>query len=106
MKYAEMKLDQRKEIAELFENWLSMYTDKVISQVAVRADEILNDEFSMKLIRELKVREDKEKEDRIRDFKYILNGEGDARGVHNHPLTHSGSYRDVLYDMYIRSTEP
>lgn len=106
MTYAEMKLDQRIEVAALFENWLSMYTDKVISQVAVRAEEILNDEFSMKLIRELKVREDREKEVRIRKFKYILNGESDAIGVHVHPLTHSGSYRDVLYDMYIRSTEP
>lgn len=106
MKYAEMELAQRTEIAELFENWLSVYTEKVIGQVAVRADEIINDEFSMNLIRELKVRADKEKEERIWVFKYILNStDGDACGVHNHPLTHSKSYRDVLYDMYIKNLE-
>lgn len=102
MKYNEMNYEQRDEIAELFESWLGMYTEEVIAQVAKRTDEIINDDFSMNLIRELKVRQDKEKEERIRDFAYILGrADGTTFGVHNHSLTHSKSYRDVLYDMYI-----
>ena len=105
MKYNEMTLTEKEDIAALFENWLGMYTEEVIAQVAKRTDEIINDEFSMNLIRELKVRQDKEKEERKSQFDYILRSAGrNTFGVHNHPLTHSKSYRDVLYDMYIRDT--
>ena len=105
MKYEEMKLEQRKEIAGLFENWLAMYTETVINQVVTKLDEILNNEFAMNMLRELKEREDKEKEERVRDFRYILQGRN-ADGIHSHVLTHSESYRNVLYDMYIRNTTP
>lgn len=103
-KYNELKLNEQKEIAELFAYWLNGYTQEVINNVMVKAEEIINNEFAMNLLRELKVRGEKEKE----DFKHSIGnllGEFETfkqYDPHNHPLTHSNSYRDILHDMYIK----
>lgn len=96
---AERTSEERKEIGELLANWLEMYTYEVITKVMERVDEITNNEFTMNLLRELKTREDKEHKTFVDCFVYGLVGCGNP---HNHAITHSESYRDVLYDMYIR----
>ena len=103
-KFNELDYDEKKEVSALFANWLKDYTYEVIKHVMARAEEILNNEFAMNMLRELAKRENQEKgnftrsiEDMLYDFKTF--GDYDPR---NHVLEHSKSYRDVLYDMYIR----
>lgn len=103
--YADMNYSQRGQVAALIENWLSYYTDEVIAQVMPRIDEILNNEFAVNLLQELKDREEQEKHDRTNSFVYYIAHPEEPYGIHRHPLTHSKSYRDVLYDMFIRDTE-
>ena len=101
-----MNLDRTEQeiITELFAAWLSRYTHEVICKVMERADEIINNEFAMKMLVELKDRQETEAKDFNSSIANLFNDyetfkEFDA---HNHPLTHSKSYRDILYDMYIK----
>ena len=94
----------QKEIAELFAYWLSGYTFEVIKRVMIKRNEIINNEFAMNMLKELKERGEKEKHDFAHSIGSMLYdwetfGEYDP---HNHPLTHADSYRDILYDMYIK----
>lgn len=108
MKLSEMNYDARKELAELLEAWLTMYTEEVINHVMNNhLDEIIENESSMMLLRELKKRQDEEKKDHIRNFDSYLwqiekKTKVDASYYHSSVLTHSGSYRHVLYDLYIQ----
>ena len=102
--FNEMKMEERREIAELFSNWLKDYTHEVIKVVMLKADDIINNDFAMHLLKELKVREEKEYEDFYDSIGHMISdfetfGEYDP---HSHVLEHSNSYRDVLYDMYIK----
>ena len=103
-KFNELSRDERKEVSELFANWLNDYTDEVIKKVMQKADEIINNDMAMMLLKELKERDEKER----REFTYsIRNLLDDYESFACHSarlncLTHAGSYRDVLYDMYIR----
>lgn len=103
-KFEEMTMEERKEIVRLFANWLKKYTHEVVVSVMEKRDEIINNEMAMKMLRELKEREEKEYDDfsnsigsMMYDFETFKEFD-----VHNHPLTHAGSYRDILYDMYIK----
>lgn len=99
----ELTFTEKKEIAKLLGNWLSMYTQEVVMHVMEKRDEIINNEFTMNLLKELKEREDKER-DEFADSISSLLGDFDTFkqfDPHNHVLTHSKSYRDILYDMYI-----
>lgn len=102
-KYNEMTYKEQEEIRDLIANWLKMYTHEAHVKVLSRIDEIINNEFTLKLLRELKERTEKEEKDYLRSIDYLLSDfdtflEYDP---HNHCTTHSNSYRDVLYDMYI-----
>lgn len=102
--YTDLTVAERNEIAGLFANWLKNYTDEVVFKVMEQREEILNNAFAMKLLRELKEREDKEAEEFVNDINWLFR-DIDSRkkyGTRNNVLTHSKSYRDVLYDMYIR----
>ena len=103
-KFNELKYEEQKEITALFANWLDMYTDEVIKKVLARADEIINNEMAMHLLRELKTRDEKESVDFNRSIRSLLdNYETFAEHkVRATCLTHANSYRDVLYDMYIK----
>lgn len=92
------------EIVELFAYWLSQYTKEVIDKVMAKRNEIISNDFAIGMLKELKTRGDKEKEDFAHSigsmfYDYETFSQYDP---HNHPLTHAGSYRDVLYDMYIK----
>ena len=101
-KFEELGFEEKKEITLLFANWLKDYTHDVIVKVISRRDEIINNEFAMNILKELKDREEKEEKDFAHSIGNLL-GEFDTfkeYDPHNHVLTHSSSYRDILRDMY------
>lgn len=105
--YKEMSFTEQNEVAELFSNWLSKYTIKVVEKVMSKADEIITNEHAMHLLKELKTREDKEREERKNSMYFILRDKSEGEGFkdwcfQSHALTHSDAYREVLYDLYIR----
>lgn len=103
-RFAEMDYTEKNEIAALFAAWLKRYTHKVIVAVMERSDEIIANEFAMGLLRELKARQEVEEKEFANEMYYLLDDCESFKEYdpHSHPLTHSGSYRDILYDMYIK----
>lgn len=97
-------LKEQRELATKLQAWLSPYTNEVYKRVMDRMDEILSNDFTLNLINELYEREQKEIKDEIDNILFSLGYMEDIEryGLHNDCLTHSKSYRDVLYDMYIR----
>lgn len=101
--------NERKHFASLLENWLCRYTEEVIAKVYPRFEDIYNTPSTMTLLEELNKREAEERDRMINNLEFALMdaGEGETeslyiKGIHNHVLTHSDSYRDILYDLYIR----
>ena len=99
-----MKKLNDKEIIELLSNWLKIYSDDVVKKVMKKVDEIKNNDFAISLLKELYDRENTEYEDfrsnidsLYYDYEYFSEYD-----VHSHPLSHANSYRDVLYDMFIK----
>lgn len=103
-KYSELTYDERTEIKALFANWLKEYSHETIKKVMAKSEEIINNEFTMNMLRELATRENKE----LYDFTNSIGSMLDdyemykAFNPHNHVLEHADAYRKVLYDMYIR----
>lgn len=97
-------IEERNEIVLLFANWLKDYTHEVIVKVIAQRDEIINNDFSMNLLKELKEREETETKDFNHSIGMLMLEFDDFKkfDVHNHPTTHSDSYRNVLHDMYIK----
>ena len=97
---------EQKELAEMLESWLGMYTQDVFNHVMDQMDEIINNESSIRLIRELHERMEAEKVRRVEqmyfNMKEFEEKERETHPIHLNPLTHSESYRDVLYDLYIK----
>lgn len=102
-KFDEIELSEKDEIVLLFSNWLIKYTHEVVVEVMKKRDEIINNEFAMNLLRELKKREEKEKADFNNSIKSLFRDFDGYKeyNTHSNALTHANSYRDVLYDMYI-----
>ena len=107
-KLNELNYREQAELAELLEAWLSEYTTEVIERVTPKVEEIINDDMSMMMLRELKARQEDEAKDRRDSFESLIRHQ--ARGednrltldcLHSHPLSHSGAYRHLLYDLYI-----
>ena len=103
-KYEEMDYNEKKEIASLFSVWLQAYTHEVIVKVIARRDEIINNDVAMSMIKELKVRSEQEQKDFESSIRFMID---DIKTFsqfdpHNHVVTHAKSYRDVLYDMFIK----
>lgn len=103
-RFEEMSHNEKQEAVVLLGNWLQAYTHEVIVKVLERREEILNNEFTMNLLKELKRREDAEQEEFNSDIEFLLRDYENFKQYdpHNHPTTHAKSYRDILYDMYIR----
>lgn len=103
-KFDEMNIEERKEIAVLFANWLEQYTHEVIIRVMKKRDIIIDNDFAMNLLIELKEREDKERKEFAHSIGNLLDEFDTFKeyNPHSNPSTHAESYRDVLYDMYIR----
>lgn len=93
-----------REIAQLFATWLKPYTHEVINNVLRIKDTILQNDFAMKLLEELHNRTIKEADEFEHNIFSLLSDFDtfSQYNPHNHALTHAGSYRDILYDMYIK----
>lgn len=101
--YSSMTYSEQDDIRFLLSVWLKPYTHEVIIKVLSKADEIINNEFAMKLLKELADRESKEELSFRRSIDSLLSDFETFKefNPHNHYTTHSKSYRDILYDMYI-----
>ena len=103
-KFESMEHSEKNEVTKLFADWLRPYTHEVIVKVIAKRDEIISNDFAMGLMKELQKREAEERVafDRSIDF-MMIDFEGFSKfDPHNNALSHAKSYRDVLYDMYIR----
>ena len=84
-------------------NWLKNYSSEVVVRVMKNYDTIINDKTTYALLSKLYEKENKEEVDFIIDIKNIVE-----YGVKDETLDmlrigeYSQSYRDVLYDLYIR----
>ena len=81
------------------------YNHDIIVNVIAKRDDIINNTFAMDMLRELKEREDKESNEFTKDIRYLLMDYDTYKKFdpHIHTITHSTSYRDILYDMFIRN---
>lgn len=97
-------IKERNEIVLLFANWLHQYTHEMVIKVIARRDEIINNEFAMNLLKELKEREELERNEFNHSIGSLMMDFDDYKeyNVHSHPVSHAKSYRDILYDMYIK----
>lgn len=104
-KFEQLTREEKAEMTILIANWLSKYTHEVIVEVLKKRDEIINNEFAVNLLKELKTREDKERSKFADNIGWMLRNpeEFNKYDPHNHSLTHANSYRDILYDMYIKN---
>ena len=103
-KFDELNYTEQHDIARLFTCWLHPYTHEVVVRVLARRDEILANDSAMSMLKELYQREQDEVKDELNSIRCLLENFETFKeyDIHNHPLTHSGSYRDILYDLYIR----
>ncbi len=103
-KFAELDYKEQYDIAKLFTCWLAPYTHEVVVRVLARRYEILANDSAMSMLRELYQREQDEAKDELSSIKSLLEDFETFKeyDIHNHPLTHSRSYRDILHDLYIR----
>lgn len=105
-KYEEMDYREKKEVASMFSAWLCSYKREVIVKVLARRDEILNNAVAMSMIKELKERSEQEQKDFESSISFMIDDLDNALfskfDPHDHVVTHANSYRDVLYDMFIK----
>ena len=98
----------QQKLAALLESWLGMYTQEVFEHVMKQIDEIISSESTMKMLEELHSRMQKEQSRRVDSIWFGMKelSEGEKKltmsNLHNDVISHSQSYRDVLYDLYIR----
>ena len=84
-------------------NWLKNYNSEVVVRVMKNYDTIINDKTTYTLLSNLYDRENNEEVDFIIDIKNIVE-----YGVKDETIDmlriseYSQSYRDILYDLYIR----
>ena len=84
-------------------NWLKDYNNDVVVKVMEKYEQIINDETTYTMLSKLYEEENKEEETFIHDIEYIVK-----YGIKYETKDmlrlgeYSRSYRDVLYDLYIR----
>lgn len=89
--------------AKIVANWLKNYSNNVVVEVMKKYDEFINDKTTYTLLVKLFELENKEDNSFIIDIKNMIE-----YGVKNETIDciriseYSNSYRDVLYDLYIR----
>ena len=103
-KFNEFSDHEKDQITKYMSNWLKNYTEAVIMRVMEKREQIINDRLAMHLITELYLREEIETNDFTYSIRCLLDNFDTFKKYdpHNNPLQHSDSYRDVLYDMYIK----
>ena len=84
-------------------NWLKNYSNEVVVRVMKNYDTIINDKTSFTMLSKLYQEENKEEETFIQDIEYMVKyGIKDETKDMLRLGEYSQSYREVLYDLYIR----
>ena len=84
-------------------NWLKNYSNEVVVRVMKNYDTIINDKTTFNMLSKLYNEENKEEETFIHDIEYMVKyGIKDETKDMLRLGEYSQSYREVLYDLYIR----
>ena len=84
-------------------NWLKNYNNEVVVRVMKNYDTIINDKTTYTMLSKLYEEENKEEETFIHDIEYMVKyGIKDETKDMLRLGEYSNSYREVLYDLYIR----
>lgn len=84
-------------------NWLKEYTNEVVVKVMEKYENIINDKTTYIMLSKLYEKENKQEAEFISDIKNIVKyGVKDETKDMLRLGETSRSYRDVLYDLYIR----
>lgn len=100
--------EKKEEFLKDLSNFLKPYTNKIVNRVIKNIDKIIENETICNLLKELRAREEIEAKQFKTDLYFRLRQflEGDEKSmeydIHNNCLTHSNSYRSVLYDLLIK----
>ena len=101
--------EETRTFVEDLANFCKMYVSDVCNVVINQVPMILNNKHIMNLLHELRLREEQERiefADRVgwRVYEVLFQDcKENNFDLHNYCTTHSGSYRDVLYDMLIKN---
>ena len=84
-------------------NWLKDYNNNVVVRVMEKYEQIINDKTTYTMLSKLYEEENKEEETFIHDIEYMVKyGIKDETKDMLRLGEYSRSYREVLYDLYIR----
>ena len=84
-------------------NWLKNYSNEVVVRVMKNYETIINDKTTYTMLSKLYEEENKEEETFIHDIEYMVRyGIKDETKDMLRLGEYSRSYREVLYDLYIR----
>ena len=84
-------------------NWLNNYSNDVVVKVMEKYEQIINDKTTYTMLSKLYEEENKEEETFIHDIEYMIKfGIKDETKDMLRLGEYSSSYREVLYDLYIR----
>lgn len=84
-------------------NWLKNYSNEVVVRVMKNYDTIINDKTTYTMLSKLYEEENKEEETFIHDIEYMVKfGITEETKDMLRLGEYSRSYREVLYDLYIR----
>lgn len=84
-------------------NWLKLYSNDVVVRVMEKYEQIINDKTTYTMLSKLYEQENKEEETFIHDIEYMVKyGIKDETKDMLRLAEWSRSYREVLYDLYIR----
>lgn len=100
----EMNVDELDRLSLIVSNWLKNYTEEVTKKVIQKIDLIVADEMTMRLLNELYEREKSALKEYTNGIKNLISNydEFNQYSLKESCLLHSSSYRDVLYDLYIK----
>ena len=92
-----------KEAIKIVANWLKDYNNDVVVKVMKNYENIINDKTTYTMLSKLYEEENKEEETFIHDIEYMVKfGIKDETKDMLRLGEYSRSYREVLYNLYIR----
>lgn len=100
--------EQKGQFAKELYCWLEMYTNEVSAYIFEnKLDEIVNNDMSLQLLHELyqrtRIESDKNLSAMLFKLRFPNIAEKEKFELHqNHILTRADSFRDVLYELYIK----